>query len=394
MIARLLMACWLALLAAPGMAHEEHADSDAAVRQPLALSAAFDREGHLWRAYARAGQVLVDRSDDGARSFTPAVAVNPQPEKVGAEGELRPRIAIGPGGEIYVSWTEALAKPYAGDIKFSRSLDGGRHFSAPVVVNKNRDVITHRFDSLAVAGDGTVYVAWIDKRDLQQAQAAGGKYEGAAVYYAVSRDRGASFGAEFKVGDHSCECCRIGLETDADGNAVMLWRHVFDGVRDHAIARIGPQGVLHGPVRASFGGWRIDACPHHGPALARGGDWGWHMAWFDGGKPGLYYARMDGAAWVSSPAKRFGNPERQAGHPALLSVGERVYLAWKEIGEQDSAIWLAMSEDGGRNWNAPVEAAHSAGATDYAQLLQRDGRAWLVWNTADEGFRLLPLGAR
>jgi len=59
--------------------------------------------------------------------------------------------------------------------------------------------------------------------------------------------------------------------------------------------------------RATFGHWKIDGCPHQGAAIATGGEgkdwWGYHMAYFDGNdaKPGLYYSRMDGVAWASSP---------------------------------------------------------------------------------------------
>lgn len=173
-----------------------------------------------------------------------------------------------------------------------------------------------------------------------------------------------------------------------------MWRHLFDGgVRDHAIAKISPQSsaVIH---RASFGQWKIDACPHHGPALAQGGDWGYHMAWFDGGeKAGLFYARMDGEAWVSSPAKRFGSAHQQAGHPALVSQGESVWLAWKEISEQDSAIQLAFSADGGRSWEAPKLIAKTKGKSDYPQLILKNAELYLVWNTELEGLQFLKVAS-
>lgn len=339
---------------------------------------------------------MVSRSDDSGRTFSTSVAVNRQPEKVGGEGELRPKIAFGKHSEIYVTWTQALDKPYAGHIKFSRSLDGGKSFSAPVVVNHNRDPITHRFDSLAVADDGTIYVAWIDKRDLQAAKAAGKKYDGAAIYVAVSSDGGASFGTEYKVADGSCECCRIGLATEPGGTAVMFWRHVYDGsIRDHAAARIGPQGVLKEPVRVSFGNWKIDACPHHGPAIARGGDWGWHLAWYDGNekKPGLYVARLDGGAWVTSPARRLGKADAQAGHPALYAMGEQVFLAWKEMTESSAVIMVMVSEDGGRSWGTPRKVAETAGAADNPFLISDGKSVYLSWNTQQDSYRLIDIGA-
>ena len=394
MIKKILSGClvWLVL---PAFAHEGHTHEPAATptaRPSLAVSAAFDGQGRMWRASVRAGQVLVDYSEDKAKTFSTAVAVNPQPEKVGAEGELRPNIALGRQGEIYVSWTQALDKPYAGDIKFSRSTDGGRHFSAPVVVNRNRDTITHRFDALAVANDGNIYVSWIDKRDLHAAQAAGKKYNGAAVYYAISKDNGASFTAEYKVADNSCECCRIAMTTEPDGSAVMFWRHVYgQNVRDHAIARIAPEGMAHAPVRVSYDNWQIDACPHHGPAIARGGDWGWHLAWYNGAeaRQGLFYARMDDAAWVTSPPRPFGNTAAQAAHPHLLSTGERVFLVWKELTEDAAIIMLMTSDDGGRSWDAARQLAQTGGAADNPFLLSDGKHVYLSWNTARDGYRLI-----
>lgn len=377
-------------------AHEEHGRAGMADARPgIAVSVAFDAQGRLWRARVENGRVLVDHSDD-LKTFSPAVAANAEPEKIGAEGELRPKLAIGRRGELYLSWTQALPQPFAGNIKFSRSLDGGRTFSTPIVVNRDRQPITHRFATLVLAPNGTIFIAWIDKRDLQAAKAANRPYDGAAIYYAVSRDGGASFETEYKLADHTCECCRIGIATASDGSALAFWRHVYDGgVRDHAVATLGARGVLKGPQRVSYDNWKIDACPHHGPAIVRGGDWGWHMAWYDGaeGKQGLRYARLDGEAWVTSPPRRFGNPDAQAGHPALLADDERVFLAWKELDEDGAYIMIMTSTDGGRHWDKARRIAQSAGATDYPMLVARGQQVFLSWNTARDGYRLVPLEA-
>lgn len=358
----------------------------------LTTSVAFDRSGVLWRAAIDDGRVTVAKSVDMGRSFVVIGKLNAEPQDINANGDGRPKLVIGPEGNMYVTWTQGLSKPHTGYIWFARSTDHGASFSAPVIVHRDRAEITHRFDALTVADSGRLYVAWIDKRDLVAAKAEHRAYDGAALYYAYSDDAGASFSAEQKLSDQSCECCRIAIDTDAAGNAVAMWRQLFDGgVRDHAIASFSDAPVS-GVRRASFGGWKIDACPHHGPALARGGDWGWHMAWFDGGeKAGLFYARMDGEAWVSSPARRFGDAEQQAGHPALLSLDEQVWLVWKEMTDTSSLIRMATSDDGGRHWTAAVTVAEVGGSTDYPQLLSNAGKAYLSWNTAEDGLILKEL---
>lgn len=390
-----LLACsWC--VSAAGWCHDGHEHGSNAAVSSMAVSLAFDPHGRLWQAAVQDGFVTVAYSDDMGRHFSLPQKLNHEAQKIGVDGDARPKIAMAPGGHIYVTWTQALATPYTGYIWFARSTDGGKTFGQPVIVHRDRAEITHRFDALAVAGkDGQrIYVAWVDKRDLLAAQTGSRTYEGAAIYYAVSEDGGASFRPERKLADNSCECCRIALAGMENGEAVALWRHVFSGnIRDHAIARFSPDLKVSGQDihRASFGNWKVEACPHHGPALAQGGDWGWHMAWFDGGmnnkakSPGLYYARMDGEAWVSSPAMRFGHSGQQAGHPALMSVGDQVWLAWRELDDSGSAIWLKTSVDAGRTWTDARQVVRTAARSDYPQLLLRGSQVYLGWNTESDG---------
>ncbi len=374
-------------LAGNACAHEGHDHG-----QPLAVSVALDAQGNLWRASAKDGFVVVDKSlAVNPLIFASPKNINEKAQKIGTSGDARPKIAIAHNGNIYLTWTQALPTPYSGYIWFSRSIDGGKTFSPPSIVHQDRAEITHRFDALSVSPSGRIYVAWVDKRDLIAAKKTKQAYDGAAIYYAFSEDAGASFSAERKVADSSCECCRIAMLANEQGDAVMMWRHLFvGGVRDHAMAKISANETNPKIHRASFGNWKIDACPHHGPAIAKGGDWGYHLAWFDGGdKAGLFYARMDGEAWVSSPAKRFGDANSQTGHPALISDGEQVWLAWKEMTDKASLVKLVKSNDGGRSWDAPAVISQTKGKSDYPQLLLKNGQAYLAWNTELDGLAWL-----
>ena len=376
-------------------AHEAHTKNSAT---KLAVSVAFDLKGQLWRASVHEGFVLVDRSADLGKTFTKPVKVNTKPQKVAARGEARPKIAVGPRGIIYLTWTQGLKKRFTGYIWFSRSTDAGKSFEQPKIVHQDRAEITHRFDALNVAPNGVITVAWIDKRDLEAAKKAEGKYTGAAIYYAVSTDSGATFQKEQKLADSSCECCRIATDTRPDGTMVAFWRHVFEGSeRDHMIAEIPKPSETAKLTRATFGHWKLDGCPHHGGALASGGEgadwWGYHMAYFDGNdkKPGLYYSRMDGEAWVGFPAKKFGNNAKQARHPALLSMGDKVWLAWLETEANNTKVIMGMtSTDGGRSWADEKLLLAVDGKLDYPHLLKDKDIAYLVANTA-KGLEVMAL---
>lgn len=364
----------------------------ALARPALAVAAAFDPRGRLWLAAVERSQLWLRHSQDLGKTWSAPLPVNPVPERIAADGENRPKLAFGPRGEIYVSWTQLLDEPFAGHVRFARSLDDGKTFSTPITVNDDRAPISHRFESLAVDGRGHVWLVWLDKRDQAAALRRGVPYPGAALYSALSEDGGASFSAARKLADHSCECCRIALALDTDGVPVALWRHIFDGhIRDHALLRLDGVSL---PLRASDDGWRLEGCPHHGPALSIAPDGVYHLAWFTGasGRAGLYYRRAIENGRRFTPPMPFGDPAAQPGRPQVLSLGREVWLAWKEFDGTSSRVRVMHSHDGGANWSDPVTLAHTAAASDHPQLLYGQGRVFLGWQTANEGFRLIGLG--
>lgn len=380
-----LIALLLILLPAAVAAHD--ADRHAA---PAALgaSAAFDRGGQLWLADVVGGHVRLRQSSDLGRHFGPPMRVNATAEDVDHAGENRPKLAFGPGGEIYVSWTQRRPGKWASFVRFARSLDGGRHFSAPVTVHRDRGEATHSFDALAVDGGGQPVIAWIDARDHLAAMRDKISYTGLAVYYTWSDDRGASFQPERKAADHSCECCRLVLARAPDRQVAALFRAISGGdVRDHAYALLPTDGSAPRPARATFSGWQIAACPEQGPGLAFGAGGTRHAVWFEASHgPALWYGQLDPG---NPPEHTLKLGAGGARHPDVASNGQAVWVAWNQIGAEGYALMLRSSVDGGISFTAPRTLATSAEAVSTPELLVHDGRAWVAWNTA-RGFRLLP----
>jgi hypothetical protein len=388
----------LAACATGGAWSQDHGAGHHGMRQEqgLGTSGAFDPQGRLWIARTEpakgqpgAAYVVLQMSSDTGKTWSAPKRVQQVPEAIEAAGESRPKLAFGSKGQVYVTYTHPLGKPYTGEIRFARSVDGGESFSAPATVHSNRDLITHRFDSLIVDGTGRVYVAWIDKRDGEAARARKQQYAGAAVYYAVSDDGGAHFKGDYKLSDHSCECCRIALALDPAGDPVALWRAVFDtNVRDHAIAKLAADGIAPGMARATFDNWHIDACPHHGPSLAFSPDGTRHQVWFDmtGDEGGVFYAS-------AAPGGQLGKPLRlgsdQAEHGEVAVNGNKVAVAWKQFDGEATAVMLRVSGDGGRTW-LEKRLASTVGNSDHPHLVRSPSGIVLVWRTLDEGMRIVP----
>jgi hypothetical protein len=353
----------------------------------LGIGATVDSQGRIWLARVENRTILVSYSADNGRHFSVPVAVNAQPENIGAEGENRPKIAVTRNGTLHLTWTLLLPKLYTGDVRYARSTDGGKTFSAPVTINDDKRVAGHSFESLVSDGGDRLAIVWLDGRDRESAKAKGETYTGTSVYVSRSDDDGASFHANYKLAEHSCECCRTALTWATEG-PVALWRNVYgSNTRDFAFANLDSGSVR----RLADDEWSIDACPHHGGGIASGGDNSLHAIWYTHGKnrQGLFYRQVKGDR-MSEPMA-FGNPQAQAGHAAVAADGRTVLITWREFDGQAYGAMALLSKDGGANWDDPRRVATSDNAADYPIPLIRDGRMQVVWNTLREGVRIMEI---
>ena len=355
----------------------------------LGASAAFDSHGVLYVVDALDGHVRLRHSNDNGHTLSAPVAVNLTAERIYAEGENRPKIAFGAHDEIYVSWSQPRAVPWTGFVRFARSLDHGTHFSAPITVHHDHAEITHRFDALAVDGHGRIVIAWIDKRDLNAATAAGKPYLGAAVYYSWSDDGGASFVPERKLVDQSCECCRIELTRMPNGEVAAFFRNIYgDNIRNHAFAVLHTDGRSSHADRATYSDWHIAGCPHHGPGLAIGSDGVRHAVWYEASKrPTIHYGQLDPG---HPPLHPLVIATTGASHADVAVHDRTVWVVWNQVGANGYRLMLRRSRDNGEHFDAAHEIASSAAAVGSPQLLQKHGQSFVAWNTAS-GLRLIEI---
>ena len=405
----------LSVAAVPALAqHAMQHDGGGKRRAPqLAMGAAFSPSGELWITGLDAEQRLfVQSSADDGRTWGSPRTLATGTDRIAADGENRPKLAFGPRGYAVITYTEPLARPYTGQIRMLRSADGGRSFSAPFTVHRDRQLITHRFESVAFDAHGTLHTLWIDKRDLEaqsgatpaqqpavaladpaSAASRGSRraksmvdYRGAAVYRNESTDGGSTFGPDTKLADHSCECCRIALAPAPDGSLVALWRHVFaPNQRDHAFAPVST--IASGePVRATFDRWAIDACPHHGPGLAPAAAGGWHAVWF-GDRAGEARVRTGRLALDGSPVGQARPlPDEGAEHAAVASAGPRLAIVWRSF-DGTATRWRAwLSTDDGGSFTLK-ELGRSSSDNDHPLLAQHGDKIVALWRTT-EGVRV------
>jgi hypothetical protein len=368
------------------MAHKHKAE--------LATGVATAPDGALWLVGLNsAGRLFVQSAPmpqgTAERQWSAPRVLESADSTISADGENRPKLIFGPTGTAVITYTQPLSKPYTGSIRLMRSTDSGKTFSAPATVHADRQIITHRFESMAFDARGALHVLWIDKRDLEMAPKVGGKssYRGAAIYRNVSLDHGATFGPDIKLADHSCECCRIALGLGSDGVLRAMWRHVFEpSIRDHAFAVLDDKTATP-IVRATFDEWHLEGCPHHGPALAPSAD-GFHAVWFgirqEAGESvaAVRYGRLHSNG-SPRPDTVVRLPDERAEHADIMAIGERVVVAWRSTDGMQTTLKAWLSNDGGRSFTVR-ELGQVGVANDFPRLVQQGTRIAAVWRNVNE----------
>ena len=260
-----------------------------------------------------------------------------------------PGLALGPDGEIYVSWSSRKPLPegvlFASDLRLSRSLDGGQTFEPPLRVNEDRP-ISHSFEGLGVMPDGTVIVSWIDSREGSNAS---------GTYLARITERGSRVERTLKLdGGETCVCCRSDVAAGPRDTVAVAWRKVFPGsIRDMVVGLSRDGGRSFAPPELAHADrWKITACPHRGGSVATDGRGRVYLAWYTetaDGQPRMLFAAAGDDLKFRPPLRlnastgSIPDQVRLAADPA-----GRVVIVWEEATAVRRRVLMRYSTDGGR----------------------------------------------
>jgi hypothetical protein len=353
----------------------------------------FAADGTLWLVWTAGGQVLVASSKDAGQTYSTPVPVTTQQLDLDWGPDARPKIVVDRKGGIAVAFSTFRDQAFNGQVLYTRSADGGRSFAPVRPITGNNE--SQRFEALALDEDGTVFAAWLDKRNRLPAKEAGRSYDGAALFFAASRDGGTSYSEAVMAQDNTCECCRLGIAFAGPGRPVVVFRNIFEGgVRDHAIVTFNDVATPGEVYRVSNDDWQIKACPHHGPSLSVSPDGVYHVAWFTNGKlrKGLFYAQSrDGGRSFSSPMP-IGQADRNPTRPYVLATKDATTMVWKEFDGERTTVMLMQSRDDGQTWSKPKAIVSTGDTSDHPLLVSNGKRIFLSWMTKADGYRFQPIG--
>ena len=310
-----------------------------------------------------------------------------------------PHLLATPDGALWAQWLQSSdASPSGYDAVLARSRDGGMRWEQLTRVNDDGLAAEHGFAALWPAGTDTLGIAWLDGRAQAATQSHGGGHHagGAMQLRANQFDMSLDRGTDAVLDTMTCDCCQTDVAL-TDKGALLAYRDRGDDeVRDIAVLRF-EAGKWSAPKPVHADGWKIEACPVNGPAIAARGNAA-VVAWYSeaGGTPALRIARSGNAgdAFEAPVLVEQGKP--LLGRVDVALDDKQAWVAWLREEAAGQRLMLARYTPDLSRQLQKLEVAklqargHASGAP---KLVVHGGVAWLVWTDVVEGTSRLQ-GAR
>lgn len=305
--------------------------------------------------------VFFARSTDGGATFSSPVNVS---HSSASNAPGSPQLAADSAGDIFVVWEDDGVL----GILFSRSVDGGTTFSAPIMVSTNT---TGSFlPELAVGSTGNVYLVWEDDTSSN-----------AGISFSRSLDQGQTFAAPKTLSGGNNNCTNPQINSDLAGNLNVVWENDSPGNFEVFFSRSTDSGLnFSAPLNVSNRSGFSTA-----PLVAAEPAGGIDVIWLDTTPPAtntdVFFSRSADGGTTFSPSANLSNSTFFSNNPALaVDFAGNINVVWQNSASGPNDIFFARSSDSGATFSLPQNLSNNPGNSSVAKIVaDKNGSLNVVW---------------
>jgi hypothetical protein len=295
-------------------------------------------------------------------------------------------------GSLLAHWlVKSAPQTYAYNVNLSRSSDGGKTWSLPLVPHRDNTPTEHGFVSLVPLGKGRAGIVWLDGRNFntKEAEKAHGGHgslsDEMTLRYAAMDGAGRLY-EEAQIDGRACECCQTSAALSGEGLIIAYRDRSEKEVRDIAIVR-QVKGKWLAPQVVHRDDWQINGCPVNGPSIAAAGKRvvvAWFTAAKDVAKVNVAFSEDGGATFGEAIQADDGKPLGRV--EVVMLPDQTALLVWLERGEKGAEIRARrIQARAAKSPSFMVAQANAARASGFPQIALSKNEIIFAWTqTAPE----------
>lgn len=310
--------------------------------------------------------VFFSRSTDGGTTFSSPIDLSAD-----AADSANPQVATDATGNIFVVWENDTAGL---GILFSRSIDGGLTFSAPVFLSTNMGGSVS--PQMLVDLTGNINVVWEDD-----------SVGAADISYSRSANSGVSFSTPKSLSRNVGNSVSAQIAVDLAGNINVIWENNSPGNLDVFYSRSTDNGTTFSiPKNLSN-----DLGDSRSPQIAVDSSGSVNVLWAANIPPNfntdVFFVRSnDGGATFSAVQNLSSNVGFSANPWLNVDAGGNVNVLWEDSTPGNRDIFFAQSSGGSATFSAPQNLSSDPGLSSFAQMAaDKNANLNVVWQDATPG---------
>lgn len=281
-------------------------------------------------------------------------------------------------GSLAAAWMPYVKggkSKYAADIFLARSQDSGLTWSKAFKPYGESARIYDAQMSLTALPDARIAVVWTDMREAGDSKK-NDRYQLMATVLAKGQQ---SAGAELRLDDDICSCCRASTIAEGENLLTVYRDHRQGEIRDTGAVRWGTDGKVQA-LSAPGDGWRIEGCPSNGPAVDVSASLvalAWFSAAEDKGRVKVAFS-ADGGQGFTKPLE-IDDDARGYVNVALLSTNVALVSWRKRAGPEDELRIAKVTTDGVSQHTSIYRGDFPGWPSKYPGMIYLDHQAFVAW---------------